>query len=258
MKRLLAVILATLFICGIFAACGDDKKGKEDKEGKEGSDELFTIETEYADLRYPSKWEDKVKVDTLDDNLHTVRVSSDSKSIFDITFTDGNTMLGTLTTDDGPVNVYVLFYELDKKDKNYEDYAAMQDDVNVITENLAKDYDFSIGKPLLENDGKTFEIETKLVTMHYPQRWKDSVKVEADEKAVAFSCDGTPLFTIHFGAEKGELLGTYNGTKLWLETFGFDKNTLSAEQIAVYEAMQEDVNVILQNLYGDDKFELPI
>ena len=252
MKRLLAVILATLFICGIFAACGDDKKGKE------GSDELFTIETEYADLRYPSKWEDKVKVDTLDDNLHTVRVSSDSKSIFDITFTDGNTMLGTLTTDDGPVNVYVLFYELDKKDKNYEDYAAMQDDVNVITENLAKDYDFSIGKPLLEDDGKTFEIETKIVTMHYPQRWKDSVKVEADEKAVAFSCDGTPLFTIHFGAEKGELLGTYNGTKLWLETFGFDKNTLSAEQIAVYEAMQEDVTVILQNLYGDDKFELPI
>lgn len=252
MKRLLAVILATLFICGIFAACGDDKKGKE------GSDELFTIETEYADLRYPSKWEDKVKVDTLDDNLHTVRVSSDSKSIFDITFTDGNTMLGTLTTDDGPVNVYVLFYELDKKDKNYEDYAAMQDDVNVITENLAKDYDFSIGKPLLEDDGKTFEIETKIVTMHYPQRWKDSVKVEADEKEVAFSCDGTPLFTIHFGAEKGELLGTYNGTKLWLETFGFDKNTLSAEQIAVYEAMQEDVNVILQNLYGDDKFELPI
>lgn len=252
MKRLLAVILATLFICGIFAACGDDKKGKE------GSDELFTIETKYADLRYPSKWEDKVKVDILDDSIDTVRFSSGGKNVFDISFTDGDTILGTLKTDEGTVDVYVLFYELDKKDKYYEDYAAMQDDVNVITENLAKDYDFSIGTPLLEDDGKTFAIETEIVTMYYPQRWKDSIKVEADDKAVAFSCDGTPLFTIHFGAEKGELLGTYNGTKLWLETFDFDQKKLSAEQIAMYEAMQEDVNVILQNLYDDDKFELPV
>lgn len=253
MKRLLAIVLMALCACGFLVACGENSKADKDNNS-----DLFTIETKYCDLRYPSKWEDKVKVDILDDSIDTVRFSSGGKNVFDISFTDGDTILGTLKTDEGTVDVYVLFYELDKKDKYYEDYAAMQDDVNVITENLAKDYDFSSGKPLLEDDGKTFEIETKIVTMHYPQRWKDSVKVEADDKAVAFSCDGTPLFTIHFGAEKGELLGTYNGTKLWLETFDFDQKKLSAEQIGMYEAMQEDVNVILQNLYDDDKFELPV
>lgn len=241
-------MLVVLCICGLLAACGE--------ENKEDYDEFLIIETKYADLHYPSKWEDRVKTDILEDGGYTVRFTSDGKSIFDISFNEGDTLLGTLKNSDGDVGVYVLFYELDKKDKNYEDYAAMQDDVNVITENLAKDYDFSIGAPLLEDDGETFAIETEIVTMYYPQRWKDSVTVKADDKAVAFSCDETPLFTIHFGSGKGELLGTYDGTELWLETFDFDEKKLSAEQISIYEAMQEDVNVILQNLYDDKKFEL--
>ncbi len=245
-------MLVVLCICGLLAACGDGKKAEED------NDEFFTIETKYADLRYPSKWEDKVKTDILEDGVYTVRFSSNGKSIFDISFNKGDTLLGTLFTDDGNVGVYVRFYELDKKDKSYEDFAAMQDDVNIITENLAKDYDFSIGTPLLEDDGKTFAIETKIVTMYYPQRWKDSVTVKADDKAVAFSCDGTPLFTIYFGSEKGTLLGTYDGTELRLETFDFDKKKLNAAQIGIYEAMQEDVNVILQNLYEDKKFEVSL
>lgn len=248
MKRLPAIIIALLCVCGLLAACGGNKK--------DDSKDLITIETEYVDLRYPSKWEDKIKTDILDNSVYTVRFNSDGKNIFDITFNKGDTMLGTLKTDDGDVSVYVRYYELDKNDKNYQDYAAMQDDVNIITENLAKDYDFSIGAPLLEDDGETFAIETKVATLYYPQRWKDTVTVETDDKGVAFSCDGTPLFTISFGSDEGDLLGTYDGTELRLETFDFDKKKLSAKQISIYEAMQEDVNVILQNLYSDKKFKL--
>lgn len=250
MKRLCSILLALVAACMLFCGCSDTGSGNADANG------LMTVETSFCDIKFPSKWENTVKVDVLEQSVETVRFSMDGVSIFDITFGKGDTLLGTLKNGAETTDVYVLFYELDNKDKNYETYAKVQDDVNVITENLAKDYSFTPGAPLLEDNGEVFEIKTSLLTLQYPERWKDRVAIEVAEKQVSFSCEGTPLFTLYFGGEKGELLGTYDGTELRIVTDKLDREKLSSEQFAEYSAMQEDVNVILEGLYDDKEFEI--
>lgn len=246
MKKLFCIAVSLIMVFFVLAACSDNGSSKD----------LTTIETSVCDLKFPSKWEKTVDVDVLDQKTETVRFSMDGVSIFDISFGNGDTLLGTLKKGEETTDVYVLLYELDKKDKNYETYAKVQDDVNVITENLAKDYEFKAGAPLLEDNGETFEIKTSLCPMRYPKRWEDRVTIKAEEKQVSFSCDDTPLFTLYFGGDKGELLGKYDGTELRLYTDKLDSEKLTAKQITEYGAMQEDVNVILQGLYDDKKFEV--
>ena len=256
-KRTALLTALIIMLSVMLAACepADSSGATTDSATNE---DVFVIKTTYCDLKYPAKWEKKIKVDSSEGSDGKVSFLMNDTSVFDITFGDGETLLGVLEKDSKSTDIYVKFYELDEKDKDYDSYAAMQDDVNVITANLEKDYNFKIGTPLLEDDGKTFEVKTSVATLYYPLRWKDTVTINTDENKTEFLCDGTKLFCIYFGGDKGELLGTYNGSELRLETYEFDEEKLSQEQLFTYSAMQEDFNTIFEKLCEDKNFDLAL
>lgn len=246
-KKYVFLLIALILICLTLPSCNTN----------DNKTDVFTIETSICNLKYPSKWKDAISIDKLENSTETVRFSLNGTSVFDISFNEGDTLLGKLKKDEKTIDVYVLLYEIDKQNKDYETCLAMQDDVNVITDNLSKDYDFSIGKSLPEDDGKTFEITTPVVTFSYPEKWKNKVDVNLNEETVEFTSDGNKLFNIYFGGSKGNLLGTYDGKEIRLETFAIDSN-LPEDKKAEYSSMQEDVNVMLEKLYKDEKFVLAV
>lgn len=252
MKNISKKVIIFLFIvlpltATLFTACENQQSS-----GEEG---YFTIETSYCTLKYPKKWEETVKTDVLNDDTNTVHFSKDGVNVFDITFGDGDTLLGTLKKDGKSTDVYALFNDFKKDDANYNTYMAMQDDVNYITANLEKDYDFAVGKALNEDSGDVYEITTKVVTMKYPERWKEDVTAKEESDGVVFSSGDVKLFTIYFGGDKGEEIGTYKDTVIRLETYKFDKSKMTAEDYQRYSAMQEDVNVLLDALYEEKNFK---
>ena len=102
------------------------------------SDDLFTIETSFALLKYPSKWKEKVDV-TVNDKR--VTFSSESKPLFDLLIdSDEGFVMGTLVGESRDVVINVLDYPIEN-----EEQAEMQEDMNVIMQNLMKDYNFIPG-----------------------------------------------------------------------------------------------------------------
>ena len=136
--------------------------------------------------------------------------------------------------------------KLDSSNKNYDTYCGYQEAVNTIMTHLASDYTFKINELVEDGDTSTFDIETSVVTMKYPNKWKDKVQVKVSDEGVKFSNDGTPLFDLNFIECDGYLLGTYKNTPIYV----VDYTVKTDEQIA----MQQDINVILQNLMSDSNF----
>ena len=101
-----------------------------------------------------------------------------------------------------------------------------------------------------------FEIKTSKVSLYYPKKWQDQVKTEVNGDKVSFSCGDTKLFDLVFGGSEGDVLGTYDGTKLYLIDYPLDKKKLSAEDLKKMMAMKEDINVIIDNLSKHKKFSI--
>lgn len=96
-------------------------------------DSTFEIKTSVVNLKYPSKWKDRVKAEVTDDG---VKFSDKGTPVFDLMFKecDGN-LLGTYKG----TPVYIVEYEV----KN-DDQIAMKEDVSVILSNLMEDPDFVV------------------------------------------------------------------------------------------------------------------
>ena len=215
-------------------------------EMTESEVETFEIETKYAVLKYPKKWEKDVNVKINDGDPYTVSFSSNNVPLFSLVFngTQGD-YIGTLKRDDGNVTLRIVSEHLDKNSDRYEDYASMAEDVNEILNHLHFDYGLEIGEPE-EIDDSVYEIKTELATLYYPQRWKDKVSVSTKDNKVTFSSGETPLFTLVFGGEEGVPVGTYEGKQLCIIDYPVESDELAN--------MQEDVNVILHYLIGDQGF----
>ena len=93
-----------------------------------------------------------------------------------------------------------------------------------------------------------FDIDTRIVTMKYPAKWREDVQIDVSDDGVRFSNNGTALFDLLFHECDGYLLGSYNGTPIYIIDYPVD----DAEQAN----MQEDVNVILQYLMDDPSFQI--
>lgn len=102
-------------------------------------------------------------------------------------------------------------------------------------------------------DRETFEIPFAGLTLKYPKEWQDRVTVaEQEDGSLAFTADGTPLFTLYA-----------DGTHSVLGTVIGEKNTVISVEFAEIDpndtaksAMQEDVNVIILHLTRDYNFEV--
>lgn len=235
MKKIITLVLALVIVCA-FAACGDTSEQKTKPETAS-----FTTSTDYADLKYPEEFKDDVDVDVDKDK---VTYRCDGEKLFTVYFdSDKGDTLGYI---DGKTRVSVKTYDV--KDEDADKVEA----VNCILDYLQYDYDFTVGEmdpaSVEEEEVEVFAIQTSLVKMYYPTKWKDKVDITVKDKSVSFKDGDTKLFTLYFGGYKGYLLGTYDGTEIRI----VDYEIKGDEQAA----MQEDVNVILQYLMEDKKFEI--
>ena len=99
-----------------------------------------------------------------------------------------------------------------------------------------------------EDNSKTFDIKTEVTTLKYPERWKDNADIETKDDKVVFKLNDKTVFEIVFKECDGYLLGTYNGTPVYvIENETDDYNE---------KLMLEDIDIILQNLLEDENFKV--
>lgn len=247
MRKIIAFLLACVLSAALFAGCG--RSGQEAEESAEDYDTVATyeIQTAYAVLKYPERWEKTVETEISESDPAAVRFSANGDALFDLFFNaDEGDVLGTLITDDGQYLMTVRMAELDQEGEHYQDYAAMQEDINVILANLKKDYQFVSGVDVREEETEVFEIQTPVVSLYYPVKWQEKVTVETTDNGAKFSCGGTPLFDIVFGDGDGVVVGTFDGKEVKIVDYSVDDPEMAN--------MQEDVNVILSYLQQNDKY----
>lgn len=215
-------------------------------------EETYPIDLGFVKLRFPEEYKDTVKIDGVKKHeitdVFTLSFTADKKQLFDLSFNKDEKkggVLGTLLMDEGNVVVYVKTYALDQSDV---EHIAMQESLNVIIEALISDYDFVTGEIIKQEDTSVFEIKTDVTTLYYPNKWKDKVTVKEDGKTVSFMIDKRKLFDLRFEKSDGYLLGTYDGTPIYMVEYKAEND----DEIA----MQQDVNVIIEYLSKDKKFEI--
>ena len=144
MKKIFALVLCLCFVVAL-AACGGDNGSTSngDTQSTESlksnvidpDEEVFVIETDYCDMKYPSKWEKKVKIDVTPEKVSFATADGEVK-LFDLCFGgEEGYVYGTLTGDK-PVEIRVVSYDIDENLKNFEECCIMQDNMNIILQYL--------------------------------------------------------------------------------------------------------------------------
>lgn len=137
----------------LFTACGKEEQS-EDISVASTDREVFEIETDYCLLEYPEEWNDQVTTEVDDSTPYTVKFSTkvDKKKVplFDLVFGgDKGFKLGTLSTGDEKVDLYIINHDFDEKDFSDEDYKVLCDmchDVNVIISKLVEGGNFEVAE----------------------------------------------------------------------------------------------------------------
>ena len=254
MKRLLALLLALMMCAGVLTACDGAESSTDETEATTEkpklTDEVIRIKTPYAELCVPKSFENNVTNKVTNQNPYTVTFTTvkDKTPLFDIIFNGkGSVLMGTIVTEDGNTVLRMNVSTLKKDSPNYSENLKYQQGVNTITNHLQEDYDFRVNEEITTEDSATFDIETSLTTLKYPAKWKDKVTVKAEKDKVTFSQGDTPLFELDFKESDGFMLGTYKNTPIYI----VEKPVKTDEQ----KAMQQDVNVIIDNLRKDENFK---
>ncbi len=258
MKKHLIILTALSLSVIVLAGCSVRKDTPSDSSGliMDESDDVTVYKTKYCDLKYPIRWADTVKAEIDESSAYTVKFAmNDGTPIFDLIF-DGQTgfVLGTLVGDDANTVIHFVDYPMDENDSRYNEFCTMAEDVNVIIENLIRDYSFVPGEEIIKEDQTTFEIKTSVAVLQYPAKWQDKVNIDLSDTSVKFSCGEYKLFDLYFDSEEGSLLGTYKGKTIRIVSYDIDPSVISSEMFDQLCAMQEDVNVILQHLMEDTEF----
>lgn len=212
-----------------------------DSENKDN--ENFDIKTDYITLYFPNKWKESVNIKINDDIVSFSALPDDIK-LFDIMFgkNEGD-IIGTLSINENNIPVSVKTYDIDNNLEKYDEYREMQEDINTVINMLENDKNFSYGA---FEDKSLYEIETNVAKLYFPKNRENEVDIAVSDNKVSFSCENTSLFDIYFGGSEGDLLGTYNDTEIRLVMYDINDDKLNA--------IQEDVNVIIENLEKDSNF----
>ena len=252
MKKI--IIAAILLICvSLFCACGSQSDGNPESAATVDSAgvKYNIIETPYANLRVTEDFEENVahKETGKDPYVLTFSSKKDDTELFSIVFNGkGDTLFGTIKGEDANTVIHTNLVKLDENSENYETNRAYQDKLKDILSCLTADYEIILGEEVDHETTSNFEIQTSVVTLKYPNKWKNKVKVEVTDDSVKFSNNGTPVFDLVFKETKGYLLGTYKDTPIYMVEHPVKNN----EQAA----MQQDVNVILKYLMQDPNFKM--
>lgn len=258
LKKQFVIIVTILLFIIILAGCSVRKDTPLDSSGfaTDESTDVTVYKTKYCDLKYPTRWANKVKVEIDESGAYTVKFAmNDGTPVFDLVFA-GQTglILGTLEGKDANTVLHFVDYPMDENDSRYNEFCTMAEDINVIIENLVRDYSFVPGEEIIKEDQTIFEINTPVAILHYPAKWKDQVDIALSDTSVKFSCGEHKLFDLYFDGEEGSLMGTYKGKPIRIVSYDINPSVMSGEMFDQLCAMQEDVNVILQYLMEDTDF----
>lgn len=206
------------------------------------------ISTPFVDICVPKAFEGNVVHDIAAEDPYTVCFKTvDGTELFTLVFNGaGDILLGTLVSDGQNTVIRMNVPELDPEHENYEHDSLYQDGVNTVIRFLDENNDFHAGALLETANVELMDIETPLMTLKYPAKWRQIVQIDVLDNCVKFSNEGTPLFDLLFVECDGYLLGMYKDMPVYL----IDYLAETDEQLT----MQEDVNVILQNLMRDSNF----
>ena len=220
-------------------------------ESKPEGEDFVTISTPYADLRLPASFDKAVSHEETGNEPYVITFKSrtDETELFSIIFNGtGEYLVGTLMGEEKNTVVHANTNDLDQNDQNYESNLFYQEQLYLILGYLAEDYNLVPEEAIDDEDPMDFEIQTSLVTLYYPSRWKEKVEIEVLDNGVKFSTAGTPLFDLMFEECDGYLLGTYQETPIYMVEYPVE----TEEQAA----MQAGVNTILQHLTEDPSFTI--
>lgn len=259
MRRILILVIAILCVAGLCACAGggsSDVRATPDEASRSSAADdagiTYTkVSTPYADLKIRDSVAEAVDTEVVSENPYkiTFKTKEDGTELLSIIFNgkEGD-VLGTIIGEKENTVVNMLVYDLDKENIRYEKFSSYQIIANDIISGLTKDYEFVSGTAVEHEDNSTFDIQTSLVTLKYPAKWKDKVDVEVSGDTVKFSNDGTPLFDLYFKEADGFPLGTYKDTPIYVK----DYDVKTDEQAK----MLQDINVIINNLSNDPNFKI--
>lgn len=211
-------------------------------------EEGITFVTPYVELTLPSLFDGNVDAKVVSEEPYTLAFvrSDDQTELFTLYF-GGETgdVLGTLMLEGQNIVIYVSFAELDETDVNFKQNSRYQEEINTIVGYLVED-GFAAGEAVEYEDTSVFDIKTPVVTLKYPNKWKDKVQVEVSEEKVQFYYNDRLMFEMCFFECDGYILGWYKDTPMYMVHYGPE----SDEE----ELMQEDINVIIEHLNEDPDF----
>lgn len=254
MKRTILLALICMLLLAV-SACGEKKENNNASTPEQATASngaavsetvaetpVYIIKAGSFELKYPERWKDKVQATASESGAS---FACGEVKLFDILFnSDEGHVLGIIKGEKENTRVSVVEYPLENET---EDLIEMQQDLNVILRHLSEDYDFSMNGEVEEEDESTFDIETSVVTLKYPAKWKDKVNAEVTDKGVSFSTGDTKLFDLVFEKCDGYLLGKYKDTPIYV----IDDYPVEGDE---QTAMQADVNVIFKHLQEDKDF----
>ena len=247
MKKIIALTLTLLCVLQL-CACSSGTK-TEQPQGQE--EKTVTVSTPYVDLKVPESLDQNASHEENDADPYVITFKSkaDDTILFSFVFNGtGERLLGTLIGEKENTVISLNVPELDEASEHYEENLANQQQMDVIIDHLLADYQIVLNEVVEQENTAVFDIETSVVTLKYPAKWKETVQVDVQENGVKFSSDGTPLFDLMFVECDGYLLGTYKDTPIYMVEYPVESDE--------HAAMQNGVNVILQNLMQDPNFAI--
>lgn len=255
-------IILLLLICGLFLyGCNDEdiKKENIDNENRNESIlvETWEIKTPYCVLKLPKEYEGKIQGIVSSEDPYVIEFETVDKNnkLFILHFGEvANELIGTLPLDKGNIVLYADFLEIDSNINEYVQLISYQASINTIINNLSKDYGLLVDEIVLDDREEVFEIDTDIVTLHYPSKWKSLVDIENEGDVVKFTSNGVRLFDIYLKECNGDLLGFYKDAPVYIVSYSFNYGNLSDEEYNNLCAMQQDVNVIINHLLEDKNF----
>lgn len=258
MKKLIALITAILMIVCLSACSGNNGDTATDDTASKVEEKTVEIKTKYAVIEIPESCNKDVKntVESEDPYTVTFTTKDGDRKLLSIVFgEEKGSLLGTLITETENIFVYADAPVLDEKSETYEQDFENQDKIlNTIISNLIADNDFAVNELIDREDNSTFEITNDVVTLQYPEKWKGKIKIDVSGNVIAFSYLDAKLFDVCFEECDGRLMGYYKETPVYIIAYDIDDKEMTDEESGNAYAMQDDLNVIIENLKKDSSF----
>lgn len=249
------LIYLFVFMVLLFCGCNNDIDGVPKSIDTK---DVYDIKTPYCNLCIPKSFDDKVEYAVKSENPYTVTFKTvDGNNLFEISFNGTGASLGTLVLEDEIVTVNIKTESLDRENDKYIEHCQYQEEgINAILQNLSAEYDFRVGEEIGVENIETFDINTDVMPLKYPVKWKEDVEITVEENVVKFSCEDIKLFDLCFDMDEGYLLGTYDGKSISIVDYELNEDAFDEDEYLKLSSMKEDVNIIIQNLSENEKFKL--